>query len=106
MVTIQVDDKLIQTEDVNLILETFKNDPKNVLNADKLIFCMPMTTYRGLNPKSGSKFVSNNGWKFFGFIDAWYTQVYNLFDEIRADIQKQKETKICIIFLTNIFRVF
>ena len=46
MVTIQVDDKLIRTDDVNLILETFKNDPKNVLNADKLIFCMPMTTYQ------------------------------------------------------------
>lgn len=88
-IRIKKDGRIITTDKVDMILETLEKEPKNVDNFDKLIFCLPMTTYRGLNPKSDIK--------FFPFtaanpsrLDVWYTQVHNLFDEIAADIKEQK----------------
>lgn len=91
-VTIEDQEKFYETDNVSHILQTLENDPSKIENSDHLIFCLPMTTYSGLNPESGIKmypFTAGNSSQ----LDAWYTQLYNLFDEIEADINK-KENKI------------
>lgn len=80
-----------ETDDISLIMKTLESEPKKIKNTDRMEFCIPMTYDKkgALNPQSGIK--------IFAFtpanpsaLDAWYTQMYNVFDEIAADIKQLK----------------
>jgi len=82
------------TDDMSIIMKILETTPERIKNTDNMEFCIPMTYDKkgALNPESGIKFFAFSPANSSA-MDAWYTQMYNLFDEIAADIKDKKNIK-------------